>query len=130
MFQDEDLIKLHAAGFDDDDADEVSDLDSIDEDDEDDEEEEVELDVPASHHAEEADLYAAPSTPVDPYEPPTKLADEPPRPFAAGSANSATSFCISRLTSRAIFPREPTITPKAHISAAKRSRWVCQGASG
>ena len=77
MFQDEQIFKLHAADYDED-IDDATDLDAPDEidEDEDEEEEEEELIVP-SHHAEEADLYAAPSTPADPYEPPTKMSAEP-----------------------------------------------------
>ena len=58
------------------------------------------------------------------------IVEEPPRPCPPGSAASEISYCMSRLTSRAILPREPVRTPQSHIKAASRSRWVCQGASG
>ena len=35
------------------------------------------------------------------------IVEDPPRPSPVGSDASATSFCMSRLTSRAILPREP-----------------------
>jgi hypothetical protein len=63
MFQDEEIIKLHAAGYDEDEDAEMRELDA-EEDEEDDEEEEFSL-TPITH-AEQAELYAAPSTPVDP----------------------------------------------------------------
>jgi hypothetical protein len=69
MLQDEKTIKLHAAGYDEGDADEVIDLDSLDE--------EEEFNIVSSNHAEEVELFAAPSTPVIPYEPPTRLSAEP-----------------------------------------------------
>ena len=74
---DDETIKLYAAGYDE--VDEEDDEEEFDLDEEDGEEEEEELrtievfdDMPAatSTHAEEAILFAAPSTPIAPYEPP------------------------------------------------------------
>src|SRR5476649_1263880 len=76
MFQNDVLIKLHAASYDEDPefSDVEDDLDQIDE-----EEEEVfsDDDSGMSTHAEQADLFAPPSTPAQPYEPPTRLSVEP-----------------------------------------------------
>jgi hypothetical protein len=71
MLQDEETIKLYAAGYDEDDTDEVIDLDSLDE-----EDEEEEFNV-VSTHIEEAEIFAPPPTPIAPYEPPTRLSVEP-----------------------------------------------------
>jgi hypothetical protein len=73
MLHDDEMVKLYAAGYDEDelDAPEPDDLD------EEDEEEEEELSGPSSTHAEEATMYAAPPSPVAPYEPPTEMSAEP-----------------------------------------------------
>src|SRR5580698_4260562 len=82
MLPEEETIKLYAAAYDEDEDESTRDFDDLD--DEDDEEEEEELtasveivfDEPNTH-AEEAELFALPSTPVAPYEPPTHLSLEP-----------------------------------------------------
>ena len=56
--------------------------------------------------------------------------DEPPRPGASGSKASPTSICIISATSRAILPQVPARMAKAAATSARRSRWLCQGASG
>ena len=87
MFQDEEIIKLHAAGYDEDDTDEVIDVDSLDE-----EDEEEEFNTDSMTHVEEAEIFAPPPSPVAPYEPPTRLSVEPtpsaPPPPPASSQES------------------------------------------
>src|SRR5580658_6571089 len=46
------------------------------------------------------------------------MVEEPPRPSPPVSAASPTSFCISKLISRATFPRDPVNTPQAQINVA------------
>ncbi|HZZ37990.1 MAG TPA: hypothetical protein VFE06_02585, partial [Acidobacteriaceae bacterium] len=91
MLQDDETLKLYAAGNDEDDRD----LDAEDREFVEDEEEEEEsysgsddltlddadYEAPArsSAHAEEADLFARPSTPAAPYQPPQRLSAEPTR---------------------------------------------------
>jgi len=80
MLPDDVSIKLHAAAYDEDPefADIEDDLDQIDE-----EEEEVFSDdshgdeIRVEEHSEQADLFAPPSTPAQPYQPPTRLSEEP-----------------------------------------------------
>ena len=58
------------------------------------------------------------------------IAEEPPRPSAAGSNTSAISVCISSETSRAILPRVPVSKPQKAPTSVTRSRSACQGRSG
>ena len=58
------------------------------------------------------------------------MVEEPPRPSPAGSNASPTSVCIISETSRAILPQVPAMIAITEAASAKRSRWVCQGASG
>ena len=58
------------------------------------------------------------------------MVEEPPRPGAPGSNASPTSVCIISVTSRAILPQVPARMPKQAATSARRSRWLCHGASG
>ncbi|MNW66788.1 hypothetical protein D3C74_452920 [compost metagenome] len=53
------------------------------------------------------------------------MVDEPPRPFAVGSNNSAISVCIMSDQSRAILPVFPTIMPSTLAISTIRSRSPC-----
>src|ERR1700721_2194535 len=75
MFGDDVSIKPRAASYDEDPeftADVEDELDQIDE-----EEEEVFSDERIEEHSEQADLFAPPSPPPMPYDPPTRLSEEP-----------------------------------------------------
>src|ERR1700691_2360937 len=85
MFPDDVTIKLHAASYDEDPefSDVEDEMDLIDEE----EEETLSDDVGVEVHSEQAEIFAAPSTPAEPYEPPTKLSAEPvPAPPAPKKA--------------------------------------------
>ena len=77
MLHDDATQKYHAAAYGDDldDTSGFRELDALD----DEEEEELSSvgDLSPDAHAEEAEIYAPPSTPVAPYEPPTRLSTPP-----------------------------------------------------
>src|ERR1700693_1980103 len=50
------------------------------------------------------------------------IVEEPPRPSPAGSNASATSVCISKEMSRAIFPKVPVHSPSVVATSSTRSR--------
>ena len=93
MLHDDTILKLHSSAYGDDQDDTTGfrDVDSLD-----DEEEEEELsatgDLSPDAHAEEAEIYAPPSTPAAPYEPPTRLSTPPvaaPAPVQPPAAKKA-----------------------------------------
>src|ERR1700760_1092113 len=87
MMLEDELIKLHASAEEDFDGEDTEDHLRLDEDDEDEDDEEEEFsssrddeDDSTPHdttHAEDAEMFSAPSTPVDPYEPPTRESAQP-----------------------------------------------------